>query len=157
MAGGVKVALASQSVDYLRGPAAPLLITRHLGLYVSAAESTSYSDPSILEAQSLLSQIRQSFEKLPRSDPKLSFEIRSKLSRIREILGRQWKTDSALRTLEALVNQVGKITDVADEPGLQPARWAIEAQEAIDDMTPLIDELDQSLRELRRRASIGTT
>jgi hypothetical protein len=39
--------------------------------------------------------------------------------------------------------------------GITPARWSIVTQEAIQEMTTPIEELDRRLRELRRRTSIG--
>jgi hypothetical protein len=156
---GVKVALPSEVVDYLLGPGAPLLKTPDLWSYVLAAESTYSSDPSILDAQSLLSQIRRSVEELPTSeDPKLPIQINSRLSRMLKIVDRWRKTDPKLRTnIEAVIEQINKLTAVAEEPGVQPARWAIATQEAIEQINTPIEELDRRLRDLRRRANIGAS
>jgi hypothetical protein len=155
---GVKVAVPAQFVDYLRGPAASLLKTPHLGSYVSAAEATYSSDPSILEAQSMLGQIRQSVEELPTSDnPRPPYEIQGQLKRILEVVGRRRTTNpELLANVEAVIEQVNRITAVAEEPGAAGGRtYADVVREGVERMTRPLEALDRRLRELRRQASIG--
>ena len=155
---GIKVAVPTQFFDYLRGPARALLHAEDLRSYVSAAESTYSSDPSILEAQSTLGQIRQKVEELPTSDdPKLSYEIQSLLARIRDeiILRRRSKDADLEANLEAARQQLDRIlaAKTPDTEASPDNAWTV--QDAVEKMTPLLDALDRRLSELRRQATIG--
>ncbi|MGH2549921.1 MAG: KAP family P-loop NTPase fold protein [Thermomicrobiales bacterium] len=155
---GVKVAVPTQFVDYLRGPAAPLLETQFLASYVSAAESTYSSDPSILEAQSMLGQIRQSVDDLATSDdPKLAYEIQSRLARILDdLVTRRRNTNPGLQaSVDAIQVQLNRITTYgASDTDGQPTYSEI-VGDAVAQMTAPLEALDKRLGELRRQASIG--
>jgi ABC-type phosphonate transport system ATPase subunit len=153
---GVKVAVPSQFIDYLRGPAGQLLHTSDLGSYVSAAESTYSSDPSILEAQSILGQIRQKVEELPTSDdPKLPYEIQSLLTRIREdiVQRRRYKDpdlDANIDTAHRQLNRIVTAKTSDTDPNVK------DVEDAIARMTAPLEALDRRLREMRRQATMGT-
>jgi hypothetical protein len=153
---GVKVAVPSQFIDYLRGPAGQLLHTSDLGSYVSAAESTYSSDPSILEAQSILGQIRQKVEELPTSDdPKLPYEIQSLLTRIREdiVQRRRYKDpdlDANIDTAHQQLNRIVTAKTSDTDPNVK------DVEDAIARMTAPLEALDRRLREMRRQATMGT-
>ncbi len=153
---GVKVAIPSQFVDYVHGPAAPLLNAGDIGQYVSAAESTYSSDPSILEAQSLLGQIRRKVEELSSSeDPKLPFEIRSLLTRIRDDVGlrRRHKDPGLEVNIDDAQRQLDRISAPAADANAKPN--VEEVEDVVMRMTVPLEALDRRLREMRRQATIG--
>ena len=65
---GSRVAITAQFVEYAIGLAQPLVNSPDLPLYVSAAESTRSSDPSLLEAQIVVNRLRQSSTELAEGD-----------------------------------------------------------------------------------------
>ena len=157
---GVKVALPQEVVDYINGPGAPLLSTPHLVAYVSAVESTSSSDPSILEAQSLLSRIRKAVEELPTSDdPGLPSQIQQDLSRMLQITRRKRNNDLKLPTyIEAVSDAIGRLARLAEDGNREPAMFDISlTKEVVESVSAPIEELDRRLRELRRKANIGVS
>lgn len=155
---GAKVAVPTQFLDYLRGPAAALLQTPYLASYVSAAESTYSSDPSILEAQSVLGQVRQRVEELLTSDdPKLPYDIRSQLSRIgEELVTKRRHGDAGLEAnLGVVHDQLNRIIALTNSDGPAAPGDSDVIPDAVRRMSSALEALDRRLRELRRLASIG--
>ena len=154
---GADVAISSQLIDYLCGPAEELLKTPDLRPYVSAAESMYSSDPSILEAQTMLGQIRRSVKELSTSDDsKLPYEIQSRLARIRDdlVMKRGLTTDPALHAnIEATQEQLNRITKAKTSATAE--EYADVVRDAVERMTKPLEGLDRRLRELRRQTGIG--
>lgn len=155
---GVKVTVPSEFVDYIRGPAAPLLETPDLRSYVSAAESTHSADPSILEVQGMLGPLRQVLEHLPtRNDPSLIRDIRKRLSRMLEVAARRRTIDPEL---EASIKGVMMELDQIAAAGSRPNAELVDGSDvligaAMERIATRLGALDRRLRELRRQASIG--
>lgn len=156
------VPVPAEFVDYLRGPAAPLLTVKYLGSYVSAAETTHSSRPSILEAQTMLGQIRQMVGRLADSEgTDLPQEIRKRLEQIPKVLARERTSSPAIEdSIQAAREQIDRILvwamTVSESPDINKRlMYGDNVRDAVKRMAKPLEELDRRLRELRRQASIG--
>jgi hypothetical protein len=153
---GVKVALPLGLPEYLATEASPVLHVQDLQLYVSAAESTQSTDPSVLEARTTASRLRRSADELASGDLPLAEAARRIpgdiqrlasliLSRSPRAAGRQLQT--AISQLETIAEEIKRADSSA--PGDFGKEWAARA-------APLFDAVDTGLRELQRSVNVGT-
>lgn len=147
---GVKVALPAQFLDYLRTEAAPLLDVDDLRSYVSAAESTHSTDPSLLEAQTMINRLRQAVDDLTSGTKSAADTVTEFGGEVRKLFDVVSRTrggpimEHAVRQLETKARELTPTPD--DEPDV--SAWA-------SAVTLLFDTLDERLRELRRQANVG--
>lgn len=150
---GQKMVVPSRFIQYVRELAAPLLHDPNLQSYVSAAESTQSTDPSLLEAQSTVNRLRIAVDDLRSTDesgPEAITAIQSVIPRLTDLLGRRSDQPRLMRTSSELA-RLAKEISIADATLLtDEGRAAMAAR-----FTSAIDVLDNDLRELRRHASLG--
>jgi hypothetical protein len=152
---GVKVPLPASFQQYIDTDAHALLDTPNLRLYVSAAEATRSTDPSLLEAQSIVGRIRRLIEDITAgtTTPKeagssLSGNLRRLLETTRR---RSEKMDLNLETLTTQLDSLtSQLTDIDTSQGDATTTWAAKA-------VPLLDLIDGRLREMRRQANVGAS
>jgi len=160
---GERLSLSHKLIEYLRGDGAPVLTDRNLPLYVSAAESTWSTDPSVLDARTTVSQLRQLVADLSSGEQKpaeASGQITSELERLlrlvssrRDLLGRP----GVLREqIQSAVSELGGLTQelvgaAADE---SPGREQF-VKDWVAKTTEPLDRLDADLKEMHRYVSVG--
>jgi hypothetical protein len=153
---GVKVALPLGLPEYLATEAGPVLHVQDLQLYVSAAESTQSTDPSVLEARTTASRLRRSADELASGDlapAEAARRIPGDIQRLASLIlsrspraaGRQLQT--AISQLETIAEEIKRADSSA--PGDFGKEWAARA-------APLFDAVDTGLRELQRSVNVGT-
>lgn len=152
---GSRATLPPPFVQYLRTFAAPLLEAPDLASYVSAAESTHSTDPSLLEAQTMINRLRQTADDLTSSELSVFDAAKTFTGEVRklsEVTMRRARTSPQVhRTTQQLETAVRELTDVdasAADARERAATWASK-------ISPLLDTLDNELRELRRQTNIG--
>jgi hypothetical protein len=151
---GVKVTLPASFQQYIDSDAHALLDTPSLRLYVSAAEATRSTDPSLLEAQSIVGQIRRVIDDVTTgtTTPKEAASILS--GNIRRLLQTTGRRSSQDVNLETLINQLddlmNKLAEIDTSQADAVTAWAAKA-------VPLLDLIDGRLREMRRRANVGAS
>lgn len=148
---GSRVSLPAQFVQYLKTDAEPLLDADDLGSYVSAAESTHSTDPSLLEAQTIVNRLRQALDDLTSgagagSDAANRFG--GDVRRLLDVTGRTRGGPRMEQTLNKLDTSSRDLTTLLSDEGDGLATWA-------PGITPLLDSLDNQLRELRRQTNVG--
>jgi KAP family P-loop domain len=152
---GTKVVLPAQFLQYVRTYARPMLDVPDLQSYVSAAESTHSTDPSLLEAQTMVNRLRQDADDLTSgaltvadAAKKLPGDVR----RLVEVTKRRTASgpllDRTLNQLDVVVRELMAMdSDAEDQSAI--------ARDVTGRMTPLLDTLDTHLREMRRQTNIG--
>ena len=154
---GKKLALPPRFLQYLGTDARPILDCADLQSYVSAAESTHSSDPSLLEAQTMVNRVRQASHELTSGELSVAEAAKTVPGDVRRLLDQTIRRSSYAPQLEGAVKQLDTV--VRELTGADPAasdqadfvkRWAARA-------TPLLDTLDAQLRDLRRQTHVGPT
>jgi len=149
---GVKVPLPASFQQYIDADAGALLHTPNLRLYISAAEATRSTDPSLLDAQSIIGRIRRVVDDITAGNTTPQ-EVASIMSGdIRRLLETTRRRSAQNLDLETLINQLDALTpqlaDVAAEDAT--TTWVAKA-------APLLDSIDGRLRELRRQTNVGAS
>jgi energy-coupling factor transporter ATP-binding protein EcfA2 len=152
---GARVALPGQFLEYLRRHAGQLLEAGNLRSYVSAAESTHSTDPTLLELQTTINRIRQTTHGLATGEsalPTASTQLTNDVSRLIDTRNKRVRgsveLESTVSALESIIRNLITNGDAAPDE-------AHAAKAAAEELTPLLDALDSQLRELRRRANVG--
>lgn len=152
---GVKVHLPASFRQYIDQDAHGLLDTPSLRLYVSAAEATRSTDPSLLDAQSVIGRIRRVVDDITVGNTAPGEAANSMSGDIHRLLEttrrRSAQKDS---DLETLINQldalVPQLTDTEAGTENAAAAWAAK-------IVPLLDLIDGRLREMRRQTNVGAS
>ena len=145
-------------VDYVRSTkAAAILSEPDLDVYVSTAEATRSSDPAVLKAQAVVTQVSQVVESLGRpgsgtTETRAVSELHDRLSILTSPLGRR----SSPLASEAL-SEWGALTDYVEErvpsPSLEaptePPDWAAQAVRRLT-------ALQETLAAMRQEAFVGS-
>ena len=117
------MAITAQFVEYAYGPLArPLVESEDLPSYVSAAESTRSSNPSLLEAQIVVNRLRQSGAELAGgglSPAEAASKITTDFKRLNSVLP-SWL--AVHRTLDGLYKATEELNAAIPEAGEAP-RW----------------------------------
>jgi hypothetical protein len=148
---GSRVAITAQFVEYVYGLAKPLVDSADLPSYVSAAESTRSSNPSLLEAQIVVNRLRQSSAQLAARDlppAAAASKITADFKRLGSVLP-TWLP--VHRTLDALYKATEELNAAIPEAG----EGTEVAQRWIEKAAPLLDTLDNTVRQARHQANIG--
>jgi hypothetical protein len=149
---GSRVAITAQFVEYVYGPLArPLVESVDLPSYVSAAESTRSSNPSLLEAQIVVNRLRQSGAELAGgglSPAEAASKITTDFKRLNSVLP-SWL--AVHRTLDGLYKATEELNAAIPEAG----EGTEVAQQWIKKAAPLLDVLDSAVRQARYQANIG--
>jgi hypothetical protein len=155
---GKRMRLPPGLPEYLRGEAADLLGDMDLEPYVSAAESTWSTDPSILQARTMVSRFRRSVDEV--SDGVVpaatcAARISHDVERLRRLLTRREPAGRLSAMRAQLESNIGELQRIANEipsddqvPELNPADWADRAK-------LVLAALDNGLRELHRYLSVS--
>jgi hypothetical protein len=123
--------------------------------YVSAAESTHSTDPSLLEAQTMVNRLRRTADQLlsgglPVTEVATTF--RAVVSRLSEVALRFTSRGQALsRTVQQLEEAAREFTKM--DAGSVALSGAVRTW--TDRITPLLNSLDTDLRGLRRQTNVG--
>jgi hypothetical protein len=147
------VAITSQFVQYVIGLAWPLVDSADLPSYVSAAESTRSSNPSLLEAQIVVNRLRQSSAELGGgglSPAEAASKIIADIKRLNSVLPGWLPVHRTVMLLEKATDELTATISEAGEGTEVTQRW-------IEKATPLLDILDSAVRQTRRQANIGAT
>lgn len=151
---GVKVSLPPSFQRYLDTDAHALLDTPSLRHYVSAAEATRSTDPSLLEAQSIVGRIRRVIEDVTAGATTPEEAANSLTADIRRLLDTTRRRSQKDLNLENLINQLDGLTLQLANPDTSGTDrlggWAAKT-------VPLLDLIDGRLRELRRQANVGAS
>ncbi len=154
---GKKLALPPRFLQYLGSHARPILDCADLQSYVSAAESTHSSDPSLLEAQTMVNRVRKASHELTSGELSVAEAAKTVPGDVQRLLDLTVRRSSYAPQLEGAVKQLDTV--VRELTGADPAapdqadfvkRWAAKA-------APLLDTLDAQLRDLRRQTHVGAT
>jgi KAP family P-loop domain len=148
---GSRVAITAQFVEYVYG--SPLVDSADLSLYVSTAESTRSSNPSLLEAQIVVNRLRQSSAELDAgglSPAEAASKITVDFKRLNSVLPTGLPIH---RTLDALYKATEELNAAITEAG----EGTEAAQRWIEKATPLLDILDSAVRQTRHQANFGAT
>ena len=150
---GVKVSLPASFRQYIDADARALLDTPSLRLYVSTAEATRSTDPSLLEAQSIVARIRRVLDDIT-AGTTMRQEAASSMSGDIRRLQETTRRRSAQKDpdLEAMITRLDSLThQLTDEAGEDAGTtWVPKA-------VPLLDSIDGRLRELRRQTNVGAS
>jgi len=152
---GIKVPLPVSFQQYIDTDAHALLDTPSLRLYVSAAEATRSTDPSLLDAQSIVGRIRRAIDDITTGNTALRDGTSSMSGDIRRLL-ETTRRRSAQKDLDldTLINQLdGLVSQLVDTEA--PAEDAATAWAA--KTVPLLDLIDGRLREMRRQTNVGAS
>lgn len=153
---GAPVTLPEQLLQYLRSHAWPLLEAPDLRSYVSAAESTHSTDPSVLELQTTVNRIRQTTHALTSGELLVSEalqQVSGEVSRLTDTRRKQVRgtveLEQTIDQIDGAARELTAIVDAADADLPRIAKdWA-------DKITPLLNSLDARLREMRRQTNVG--
>ena len=147
---GRSLALPARLLQYLRGPGSAVLQNPQLASYVSAAESTRSSDPSLLDAQAALNRLRALLQSVADDGAVAAgqHDLLTDVSRLLELAHR--RTDQphlmrAVRDMEVLAKELSS-------PAALPEQ--LRAQR-IERFGTLIAAAETELRELRRQSNLG--
>lgn len=150
---GTQVGLPTQFVRYLTTLARPLLGAPDLRLYVSAAESTRSTDPSLLAAQTTVNRVRQTAHAVASGEmppPEAASRLTGDIPRLNDIRNKR-----ALGIgYEATVNQLAAMSRelTSDGPNQLDATtiggWSTRFNQ-------ILNRLDAQLGEARRQANVG--
>jgi len=157
---GAEYALPADLVEYLRGLAGALLRENDLAAYVSAAESTSSSDPWVLEARTMLSRLRRTTAQLAAGEVNLenaSRRISSDVGSVSRLVQARREAHGQLGSIrQQLLARAAKLMEVTQElldsqdenvAGFLE-RWEAKA-------VPEVTALDAGLLEWHRYISLG--
>jgi len=149
----VKQPLPAGLVQYLRTDAADVLEVDDLQSYVSAAESTRSTDPSLLEAQTMVNGLRRTTDQLTSGGLSIAaagHKILEDVKRLSSTTSRRSRLDYLMENTISQLNYVAQELASADSaaPDDFAQTWAAKA-------TPLFDALDARLRELNRYVNVG--
>ncbi len=151
---GVKIALPAGFVQYLRRDAEAVLEVDDLAPYVSAAESTRHTDPSVREARAMVNRLRRTTDEFASGRTPASAaasKLSSDVKRLAELTMRSSRfTASQLQSIVAKLETAAReLEQPSDEPDTPFGEaWAAK-------MTSLFDQLDTLLRELDRQVNVG--
>jgi KAP family P-loop domain len=150
---GVKVTLPVGLVDYLRHDARRLLDVDDLESYVSAAESTRRTDPSIREARVMVNRLRRTTEDLasgtlPVKDAQ--DKILSDVERFSELTIRRSRFASS--QVKILISQLSSAARELERPGSDKGGQSV--RDWSEKVTLLFDKLDSLLGELDRQTNL---
>lgn len=152
---GKKFTLPPRLVQYLAKEARPVLDCADLASYVSAAESTHSSDPSLLEAQTLVNRLRRASHELTSGHMSVAEAAKRLPGDVSRLLDRTLRRSPLASQLEGTTRELDEVMRelaTADSTALDQSdfvkRWAGKA-------TPLLDALDAQLREMRRQTHVG--
>jgi KAP family P-loop domain len=152
---GVKVPLPVSFQQYIDADAHALLDTPSLRLYVSAAEATRSTDPSLLDAQSIVGRIRRVIDDVTTGNTTLRDAASSMSGDTRRLLEttrrRSAQKDLDLETLiKQLDGLASQLIDTEAPAEDAAAGWAAKT-------VPLLDLIDGRLREMRRQTNVGAS
>lgn len=155
---GTPVTLPKQLLEYLGRHGWPLLEAPDLRSYVSAAESTHSTDPTLLEMQTTVSRLRQTAHALTSGEVAAAEALQQVSTEVSRLTGSGRKHVRGSLEVELTVNEIEaaahELTAIVDAAAVDAELSQI-AKDWADKMTPLLDKLDAQLRELRRRTSVG--
>jgi hypothetical protein len=152
---GTRVALPDSFRRYMRGIGRALLFSPDLEQYVSAAETTRSTDPTVLEAQAFVGRLRRSLEAHSSGTletPVLLSQLIGGLERLRDVTVRrsaQHGTDLQLH-IASLEEAVKKAGSHATEADMSESAAGLEREFA-----KLLDLIDNDLKLLRRQTTVG--
>lgn len=147
---GTQVDVPSEILRYLRRRARPLLDAPDLRSYVSAAEATRSTDPSLLEAQAAVNRARQAVHALANGEVvagDVANRLVSAANRLSEGAGKRVRGSLRFeQNVGAFGTLARELTTVDGAEDL--ARWERR-------ITQTLTALDTELREMRRQANVG--
>lgn len=151
---GVKVTLTPGLLQYLREDARGVLETSDLQSYVSAAEATRRSDPSVRDARVVVNRLRRTADELGSgalSPRDAAAKFSSDVKRLSDLTARRSRLagDRAQAIVSQLESAAQELRGADEEGQNRPVdKW-------IAKVVPLFDTLDILLRELDRQISVG--
>lgn len=148
---GVRVVLPRQFLQYVQGHAHPLLQVPDIQFYVSAAESTHSTDPSLLEAQIMSSRLRKTTEDLSSEDlfSDAMMRLPSELHSLLSLASRNSKNRQLERIIKELDILGRELANAESTSELGSGR------DLVSRITTKLDIFDDHLRELRRQTNVG--
>lgn len=151
---GIKVNLPSGLLEYLRTDAEAVLEVDDLQSYVSAAESTRHTDPSVREARVMVNRLRRAADELSSGALTLTeagSSIPGDIKRLSELSSRRSRFTGL--ELQRVISQLNLMATELQHPATGgdtelPASWPAKA-------ATLLDKLDALLRELDWQINVG--
>jgi len=145
--------LPPRLVDYLqKGPGKPLLKNRELKAYLSSSQASHSSDPLILQAQSVVDDLRRYTGNLNEGTDRarLSADLHERIDALQSTIAtaRGWGRDVKPLVARLEADASGLVAAGPDAPQLPLDQWT-------DGFRARLDRLDNDLRDLRDRHSLG--
>jgi hypothetical protein len=148
--------LPPRFLTYVRGVGSGLREVSSLDTYITSAETTASSDPTVLEAQTLVARLRHILGRLrnPRSAAdaeEAANDLHDKLSRLAELM--QHKASRSPLAYEIGAQATRLRNDVKAGAG---QKWD-EAQPWLERAEEVVGSIDENLSALRREAFVGSS
>lgn len=152
--------LPPRLVDYLdKGPGKRLLANQKLKAYLSSSQSSHGADPTILQAQAVVDELRRFVRGLDAGKPNITqwaTALQIKLSGWKAVVsGATWALDlmPLITHLESSVVALTEMPSGTGDAGMDIG----EINEWIEGFTAQLDRLDNDLRDLRERYSLTSS
>lgn len=146
--------LPPRLVDYLnKGPGRPLLENAELKTYLSSSQASHSSDPLILQAQALVADLRRFVRNVNEGTERkpLSASLHKRLDSLQSTIAMATSWGQEVRPqVSRLEADASELAADGDGPQVPLGEWA-------DGFRARLDRLDNDLRELRDRHSLGAT
>lgn len=144
-------------IEYVKTRATAILNETDLDVYVSTAEATRSSDPTVLEAQGVVTQITQVVQSLGRpgsgtSENTAVSELHDRLSILTSLLGRRQSplVSEATLTAKSLADFVKqRVPSPSMNAPAEPPEWATQALRQLE-------ALQETLAAMRQEAFVGS-
>lgn len=135
-------------VGYLRDEGAALMEVDDLGPYVTSAEFTRSVDPDLREAQSVVRELRRHFSVL-RASTEIDSETASSFRKAADVLG-----NHTLQRHGPLANDLRRLVDRLRRRAsdISPDTWGSIREQWGVDVAAIVEQIGQTLAELRRLA-----